>query len=377
MAPERFDGRSDRRSDVYGLGVTLYELLTLRPAFAAADQARLIREVLESSPPPPRTIDRRIPRDLETIVLKAMAKEPSARYATAGALAEDLRRFLEDRTILARRSTALERSWRWCRRNPAVAALLASVAVLLAFTAVYASVAAARYKGQFERARAAEIARSGEALRGLPGRGAGQPVQPATGPAVRLAPLAGGGGEDPPHARDPRRGHRQPRPARPRRGLPISPGLRRLPPRLRPDPGALRPPRLGRRRERPSRRRRRRGPPLPVARSDRRGELRPGVQPRRPSTRRGLRPRGFPQAHALGPRSRGTPPGRARVLLTTGCGSAPRGVGWRSGETGGRPPSSITSRGASRAAGTSGGPSRASRSPPTGGGRPCASIRAP
>ena len=128
MAPERFDGRSDRRGDVYSLGVTLYELLTLRPAFAAADQARLVREVMESSPPPPRTIDRRVPRDLETIVLKAMAKEPSARYATAGALAEDLRRFLEDRTILARRSTAIERSWRWCRRNPAVAALLTSVA---------------------------------------------------------------------------------------------------------------------------------------------------------------------------------------------------------------------------------------------------------
>ncbi len=156
MAPERFDGRSDPRGDVYSLGVTLYELLTLRPAFTASDQARLVREVLESSPPPPRTIDRRVPRDLETIVLKAMAKEPSARYATAGALAEDLRRFLEDRTILARRSTALERSWRWCRRNTAVASLLATVAVLLMFTAAYASVAAARYKGQFERARDAE-----------------------------------------------------------------------------------------------------------------------------------------------------------------------------------------------------------------------------
>ena len=74
MAPERFDGHSDRRGDVYSLGVTLYELLTLRPAFTATDQARLIREVLHSAPPPPREVDRRIPRDLETIVLKAMAQ---------------------------------------------------------------------------------------------------------------------------------------------------------------------------------------------------------------------------------------------------------------------------------------------------------------
>ena len=157
MAPERFDGRSDRRSDVYGLGITLYELLTLRPAFHAAQQAALIHQVLHGAPTTPRHIDRRIPRDLETIVLKAMAKEPSARYASAHALGEDLRRFLENRTILARRSTSLERTSRWCRRNPAVAALLTSVVALLAFIAGYYSVSATRYRHQFERARAAEI----------------------------------------------------------------------------------------------------------------------------------------------------------------------------------------------------------------------------
>jgi eukaryotic-like serine/threonine-protein kinase len=157
MAPERFDGRSDRRSDVYGLGITLYELLTLQPAFDSAQQAALIHQVLQGAPKSPRDVDRRIPRDLETIVLKAMSKDPTARYASAHALGEDLRRFLENRTILARRSTSLERTGRWCRRNPAVAALLTSVAALLAFIASYYSVSATRYRHQFERAQAAEI----------------------------------------------------------------------------------------------------------------------------------------------------------------------------------------------------------------------------
>jgi eukaryotic-like serine/threonine-protein kinase len=107
MAPERFDGRSDRRSDVYGLGITLYELLTLQPAFDAAQQAALVHQVLHGAPMSPRHVDRRIARDLETIVMKAMAKEPSARYVSAHALADDLRRFLENRTILARADRSL------------------------------------------------------------------------------------------------------------------------------------------------------------------------------------------------------------------------------------------------------------------------------
>ena len=129
MAPERFEGWSDRRSDVYGLGVTLYELLTLRPAFEAATRARLIEQVIHDPPPSPRKHDPRVPRDLETIVLKAIAKEPAERYATAEALAEDLENFLADRPIVARRSGLPERAWRWCRRNPAAAGLLAASAV--------------------------------------------------------------------------------------------------------------------------------------------------------------------------------------------------------------------------------------------------------
>ena len=127
MAPERFDGLSDVRGDVYALGVTLYELLTLRPVFEEANRARLIERVLREEPPRPRATDRRLPRDLETIVLKAMAKEPPARYPSAGAMAEDLRLFLAGEPIRARRSGPIERTWRWARRNPTVAALAASV----------------------------------------------------------------------------------------------------------------------------------------------------------------------------------------------------------------------------------------------------------
>ena len=121
MAPERFNGWSDPRSDVYALGATLYELLTLRPAFEESDRVKLIEQVLHESPPPLRQLDRRIPRDLETIVLKALAKEPGERYPTAGQLAEDLRRFAAGRPILARRSSAIERLWRWSKRNPLLA----------------------------------------------------------------------------------------------------------------------------------------------------------------------------------------------------------------------------------------------------------------
>ena len=132
MAPERFEGRSDVRVDIYALGVTLYELLTLRPLFQEENRARLIHKVMREDPPRPRAIDRGVPRDLETIVLKAIAKEPSARYATAAEMAEDLRRHLAGESILARRAGATERVWRWSRRNPQVASLLAALAMVLA-----------------------------------------------------------------------------------------------------------------------------------------------------------------------------------------------------------------------------------------------------
>jgi hypothetical protein len=122
--------------------VTLYELLTLRPAFDHTNKAKLIDRVVHEPPAPPRKLDPRIPRDLETVVLKCLAKDPAERYATAAALAEDLRRFLADRPIRARRTSWSEHTWRWCRRNPAVASLTAFVFLLLVAVAVVSTVAA-------------------------------------------------------------------------------------------------------------------------------------------------------------------------------------------------------------------------------------------
>ena len=122
-APERLAGRSDARSDVFSLGLTLYELLTLRPAYDADTQSSLLHQVTAAEPPAPRKIEGRIPRDLNTIVEKAIARDPDRRYATAAQLAGDLQRFLEDRPIGARRTSLIDHTWRWCRRNPAIAGL--------------------------------------------------------------------------------------------------------------------------------------------------------------------------------------------------------------------------------------------------------------
>ncbi len=123
MAPERFRGWSDPRSDVYGLGMTLYEMLTFRPAFVDHDRLKLMEQVRTGTPASPRTLNTSIPRDLETIVLKSIEKDPSARYVSAAEMAADLRRYLEGRLILARRSSIRERVWQTCRRNPLVSVL--------------------------------------------------------------------------------------------------------------------------------------------------------------------------------------------------------------------------------------------------------------
>ena len=167
MAPERFGGGADRRSDVYGLGLTLYEMVTLRSGFASSDRARLMERILHVEPPRPRRIDPRIPRDLETIVLKAMAKEPGRRYATAADLAEDLRRFLADRPIQARRTPFWEHAWRFCRRNPGLAAALTAAASLLTALVVVWAAWTARLDAELRRtgeARRAEQAARKDAL---------------------------------------------------------------------------------------------------------------------------------------------------------------------------------------------------------------------
>jgi WD40 repeat protein/tetratricopeptide (TPR) repeat protein len=158
VAPERLEGRGDARADIYGLGVTLYELVCGRPAYPDADRSLLLHRLLHEDPPRPRQINPAIARDLETIILKAMARDPRERYLPAAAMAEDLRRFLDDRSILARRAGPAERTWRWCRRNQAVAALLA--ALMMVFTAGFAGVTYQWRRAEGEATRANRTAQA-------------------------------------------------------------------------------------------------------------------------------------------------------------------------------------------------------------------------
>lgn len=140
MAPEQFEGVADPRCDIYSLGISLYEMATLRPAFADASRGALIEAVKRGQLAPPRTHAPGIPRDLETVLLKALALDPHDRYASAAELAADLRRFLSDRPVRARRVTPIEHAWRWARRNPVMAGLTTTVLTLLVVVAVMASI---------------------------------------------------------------------------------------------------------------------------------------------------------------------------------------------------------------------------------------------
>jgi WD40 repeat protein/serine/threonine protein kinase len=141
MSPEQALAKRvivDHRTDIYSLGVTLYELLTLEPAFNGLDRQELLRQIAFEEPTSPRRLNPAIPAELETIVLKAAEKNPLERYATAQELADDLERYLRDEPILARRISQAERLRRWCRRNPTVSGLTA--ALVLVFFAGFAGV---------------------------------------------------------------------------------------------------------------------------------------------------------------------------------------------------------------------------------------------
>jgi WD40 repeat protein/serine/threonine protein kinase len=150
MSPEQAFGSRfavDHRADIYSLGATLYELLTLRPVFEGDDRLELLRKVALEEPPAPRRIDSSIPRELDTIVRKAMAKSRDARYATAAELADDLGRFLENLPILARPPGAVERTAKWIRRHKPVTA----AAALVVFLAILGVVGAGFWRDRMLR----------------------------------------------------------------------------------------------------------------------------------------------------------------------------------------------------------------------------------
>ena len=152
MAPERLHGNADARSDIYSLGLTLYETLALRPAYKAPDASSLMRKISQELPPRLASVAPGIPRDLETIIMKTISREPAHRYQSAEELAEDLRLLLDDRPIRSRRVSSVEHLWRWCRRNRLVAGLAATALTLLILVAIVATVGYVRT----ERALAGE-----------------------------------------------------------------------------------------------------------------------------------------------------------------------------------------------------------------------------
>jgi hypothetical protein len=305
MAPEQAAGKRDvgPAADVYALGAVLYELLTGRPPFRGASHAETLMQVVSEEPVPVRRLRSGVPRDLETVCHKCLEKEPGKRYRSAQALADDLAALLAGRPVAARPVGALGRGWRWCRRNPAVAALAGSVLMLLAALLAGALASNARLQRQLALTERAErektdrlwdsylaaarasrwSGRPGAARRRAGGRapGGGAPARPP--PAQR-------GGRPP----DPAGRARRPRAATRRSGRQRGPGLR---PGLR----ALRPQRPPGQHQRPPRGRRPGGgAPAGV----RHARLAVEVQPRRAVPGRPLQRAGPAPRLGVGPRPR-------------------------------------------------------------------------
>tara|TARA_R110002095_G_scaffold127578_2_gene110639 strand:+ start:3678 stop:6593 length:2916 start_codon:yes stop_codon:yes gene_type:complete len=154
MAPEMFREETCSQSDIYGLGITLYELLTRRSAIVRTNRHEMIEQITHGSIIPPRRLNPEISRDLETIVLKAIAPDTKHRYQKASDLADDLNRYLENRPIRARRVTLIESLWRWSCRNPAVASLSGLAVSLLMLLGITMAVGFERERQERKRAEA-------------------------------------------------------------------------------------------------------------------------------------------------------------------------------------------------------------------------------
>ena len=168
MSPEQALGQRayvDHRSDIYSLGVTLYELLTLRPAVSGRDRREILRRIDREEPTSPRAIYHSIPRELETVLLKAMSKVVETRYSTAREFADDLRRFLENRPIKARRPNLWERTLKWGRRHPSIVASTVIMLMLAVVMLTVATVLIDREQRATKQALASAVEQEGIALR--------------------------------------------------------------------------------------------------------------------------------------------------------------------------------------------------------------------
>jgi serine/threonine protein kinase len=160
MAPEQAVGNNAQvthATDVYGLGAVLYQLLTGHPPFAGGTTYETVRMVLETQPRQPRLYNPKVDGDLETICLKCLEKEPARRYGSAEAVAEEIERFLRHEPIQSRRSSRLEHVWRWCKRKPLVASLVAALILVVAIGSVGVLLESRRIQNERELVRRANL----------------------------------------------------------------------------------------------------------------------------------------------------------------------------------------------------------------------------